>query len=846
MAVGGPMLWLLSTNLAFGQCLEGADGDVYENVGQALEDDETDLLVTCDHIEYGLTLLAGGDTLHIDVASGATLRLCGDEGASALWLARRHLKIDGSAGQLVVEAPGASVYVGEQAHLELVDADVIGVADVCASEVEPSVFTAVPLLQIYGETVLYGGELRDGHGWEGGAAWVAGSLEAIDTRFVDNFAWFTGGAVHVATGELTLTNAIFEGNLAAYGGGAVDLGYLSDSDATITGGRFTGNQAAVYGGAILHSGTQKLMVDGARFVGNDVYGYVTDPGTTTGGILWDQWYQDLYDDYGYTTGYGTYYGTYYGTGYSPYTGWGRGGGAIVSLGQLELVDVDFVDNGADLGSALVVGGASTVQRVTLRENVGAGAVLVAEGATEVLLESLVFDDNQRDDVATVLDGTDLVVADGAQVEARALTMCARSGEGPRIYLDGNGRVDADGLLAQSNGIFSAGAGRVDLTHATVVGGGTGVLFLADGSVDRSIVDAPAQLGGTSADFEDSLVNFVASPGGAGVVHQGIYWVGGERPGGNPCVPEFYRPYPGTAGTVTFGDGRGLPRSDPGDDWGAWGHVGGWDYLFEVLGQPGGPGTDADGDGAPWVYDCDELDGGVSALHEEICDEAGIDENCDGVIGVPGAELADWAVDIDGDGQVATHTSCQAPPWVEVPGQPGDCDDLDPLTEPAPFGWVDGDGDGVPAQPDPSGDARHGERCALQVDEGGPDLVATLLGPPNQVQLGRMGGHGLGGEALAGVEERCALCCGTARRLVGRLDPGPWELGLLDAVGVDERGAEPWLDARVVVGALSRAVRADQEPEERRSTDAHSASAARRRARSRSPRGMWTSRSNSLR
>ena len=40
----GPMLWLLVTNLAFGQCLEGADGGVYENVGQALEDEETELL----------------------------------------------------------------------------------------------------------------------------------------------------------------------------------------------------------------------------------------------------------------------------------------------------------------------------------------------------------------------------------------------------------------------------------------------------------------------------------------------------------------------------------------------------------------------------------------------------------------------------------------------------------------------------------------------------------------------------------------------------------------------------------------------------------------------------------
>jgi len=691
------MLWFLLTNLAFGQCLEGADGGVYENVGQALEDDETDLFVTCDHIEYGLTLLADGDTIHIDVESGVTFRLCGDEGKPALWLAERRLKIDGSQGQLVVEAPKASVYVGEQAHLELVDADVIGTADACAPVVDASIFTAVPLMEIHGETVLYGGELRDGHGWEGGAAWVAGSLEAIDTRFVDNFAWFTGGAVYVAAGELALTNTVFEGNQAAYAGGAIDLGYLSDQEATINGGQFTGNQAAVYGGAILHSGTQRLTVDGARFVGNDVYGYVTDPGTTTGGILWNQWYEDLYAYYGYTTGYGTGYGTYYGTGYTPYVGWGRGGGAILSVAQLELVDVDFVDNGADLGSALVVGGDSSIQRATLRQNVGAGAVLVAEGATDVLLESLVFDDNQRDDVVTVLDGTDLVVGNAAQVEARALTLCARSGVGPRVYVDGSGRVDAEGLLAQSDGIFSAGTGRVDLTHATVVGGGTGVLFLADGSVHQSIVDAPSQLGGTTAGFEDSLVNFLASPGGAGVVHGGIHWVGGERPGGDPCVPEYYRPYPGTAGTVTFGDERGLPRSDPSDDWGAWGHSGGWDYLFEVLGQQGGPRTDADGDGAPWIYDCNEVDGAVSALHEEICDEAGIDENCDGVIGAPGAEVADWAVDIDGDGQLATHTSCQAPPWVEPPGGPGDCDDLDPDSEPAVFGWVDGDGDGVPAQ-----------------------------------------------------------------------------------------------------------------------------------------------------
>jgi hypothetical protein len=168
------------------------------------------------------------------------------------------------------------------------------------------------------------------------------------------------------------------------------------------------------------------------------------------------------------------------------------------------------------------------------------------------------------------------------------------------------------------------------------------------------------------------------------------------------------------------DGGAPDRADPIDDWGAWGQPTGWSWLFqEVDVGVDDPFAGTDDDGVPWIYDCDVDDGAVSALHPEVCDDRGIDENCDGLVGADGAAEVGWAVDHDRDGLSGEETSCQEPPWSVDPGGPYDCDDHDPTDDPAGLAWIDGDGDGVPAL-QPSCDGEEG----LPSWEGPPDCDDT--------------------------------------------------------------------------------------------------------------------------
>ncbi|MDP2315745.1 MAG: putative metal-binding motif-containing protein [Pseudomonadota bacterium] len=90
--------------------------------------------------------------------------------------------------------------------------------------------------------------------------------------------------------------------------------------------------------------------------------------------------------------------------------------------------------------------------------------------------------------------------------------------------------------------------------------------------------------------------------------------------------------------------------------------------------------DADADGWPGATDCDDTDPLVNPSAREVCDDAGMDEDCD--LGANDADPegptdpSDWYPDTDGDGYApeggVAISACAAP--VGYAGAIGDCDD----------------------------------------------------------------------------------------------------------------------------------------------------------------------------
>jgi hypothetical protein len=162
--------------------------------------------------------------------------------------------------------------------------------------------------------------------------------------------------------------------------------------------------------------------------------------------------------------------------------------------------------------------------------------------------------------------------------------------------------------------------------------------------------------------------------------------------------------------------------------------------------------DVDGDGySPGAGDCDDGNPTINAAAAELCDS--IDHNCDGDPTAGAVDAATWYEDVDGDGYgVDTNsvTACNQPHGYT--SYSGDCDDTAPSYHPGAaeadcsdpedyncdgqVGYVDGDGDGVPACEDcddsnqganpAAGEACNGfdDDCDGQIDEAGAQGEST--------------------------------------------------------------------------------------------------------------------------
>ena len=107
--------------------------------------------------------------------------------------------------------------------------------------------------------------------FNGGALYAEGNVTIVDSTFTDNVASADGGVLYAWNGARTvsISNSVFDGNLAGFSGGAIVAATL-----TITGSTFIDNDAG-YGGAI---SATTVAVTNSTFTNNNASG--------SGGAIW--------------------------------------------------------------------------------------------------------------------------------------------------------------------------------------------------------------------------------------------------------------------------------------------------------------------------------------------------------------------------------------------------------------------------------------------------------------------------------------------------------------------------------------------------------------------------------
>ena len=344
---------------------------------------------------------------------------------------------------------------------------------------------------------------------------------------------------------------------------------------------------------------------------------------------------------------------------------------------------------------------ATLTDVVFRDNFsnGKGGAIFAKGGV-VVLRDAAFEGNEagREGGAVFTDGTDLV--------AERLSFCDN-----RSPDQGGAIFGMKGSFAVRNSLFVW-----NQTDAGVIWheNSTGVDAIANNTFVANTVDTSTSgtLAFSSGSF-DVLSSLIAYNTGHGVYNFASSWSVEYSSfygnGGTPLAsgtlsatntttlaPELradlahmdcdadYLPRSGSP-TVDAGDPTVLDLDGSRSDIGHWG------------GPDADPGLwiDGDGDGSPYVYDCNDTNAAIRPGAAEVCD--GVDNDCDGTVDVAAVDVPTWYADADGDDwgtSYDTVTSCAQP--AGYVSEAGDCDDADPTrspTAPEVCDGVDNDCDG---------------------------------------------------------------------------------------------------------------------------------------------------------
>jgi MYXO-CTERM domain-containing protein len=486
----------------------------------------------------------------------------------------------------------------------------------------------------------------------GGAIRVQGeaTLRIRNATFEENESWGDGGAIF-GSGEaqIDLRDSFFLGNEASSGGAIrIEAQALLESR-NVT---FRGNAAEEDGGAIANVGTTPLLVEYSTFEENTA--------TTGGAISWQP-----------AAGSAETTATIRRSEFVGNTA--TSGGAIWTkdAGAWQLEDNVFRGNGATIGGGALL--ADEVASVHGWNNwfclndggQGGGAVDLGTLAEAGVWTHNFFLDNSVDPDAGL--GGALRTAGPVHVSFNTF-LGNRAGEGAAVHAGGS-------LLLRNNAIaWSEGASTV---HVAEEEGDYGYnLFHENDGMLPSPISAPPENVYQPPGFYDYAPGIGCDAdlrvrwGEGGVVHAGDPEL--ENPDGSPA------------------------------DIGAWGGP---------LGPPSA-WVDQDGDGWPWVYDCDDEDPSIHPGAIEVCD--GRDTSCSGAVDDVGPESdATWYRDADGDGfgdpDDRIYACSQPDGYVD---NDLDCDDSDPEVHPDAIEVCDGRDTSCTGTVDADADGPLGCECAI--------------------------------------------------------------------------------------------------------------------------------------
>ena len=253
----------------------------------------------------------------------------------------------------------------------------------------------------------------------GGAIYSSGGNVIISNSIFDgNNAYVDGGAIYSAGRDVSVINSNFTNNNASSSGGAV---YSTGRDLSISDSNFTGNDASEDGGAVYSTG-QDTSVSGSDFSGNSA--------ESDGGAI-------------YSGGSGTIIS---GSNFTDNSA--SSGGALYSNGSdASVSSSSFGDNSASSGSSIAAGSDAsiTVEESDFNDNSGSGGVIYSESGSEVIVDMS----------TTNLDDSDLKGSGIVKTERILYVDCVTGGTG-----DGTSESSPTDLMTAITYIASGGEIRL--------------------------------------------------------------------------------------------------------------------------------------------------------------------------------------------------------------------------------------------------------------------------------------------------------------------------------------------------------------------------------------------------